>query len=79
MKDAHQAYVQILKTRYGNNLAPTAVDIEPSVYKFGGDATVDESELSVDLIDSLSACSIAQKNAGTNIYIEDTSCDDFGI
>ena len=78
MKNAHQAYVQILKTRYGNNLSPTPVDIEPEVYKFGGDASIDESELSVDLIDSLSTCSIAQKSAGTNI-VNDSMDDIFGL
>ena len=80
MKEAHQAYVQVLKTRYGENLQPTPVDIDPAVYKFGGDASVDESELSVDLIDSLSQCSLAQKTAGTPIY-NDTSVDDdiFGL
>ena len=41
MKAAKQAYVQLLKTRYGNNVPPTPVDIEPSVYSFGGDASVD--------------------------------------
>ena len=79
MKEAHQAYIQVLKTRYGSNIAPTAVDIDPAVYKFGGDATVEESELSVDLIDSLATSSIAQKSAGTNIYNEDTSDDIFGL
>lgn len=74
MKNAHQAYIQLLKTRYGNCLPPTPVDIEPEVYKFGGDASIDESELSADLIDSLSSCDIAQKSAGTNIYC-DTDID----
>lgn len=80
MKSANQAYVQLLKTRYGNNVLPTPVDIEPEVYKFGGDASVDESELSVDLIDSLSSCNIAQKPAGTSIYLSSESDDDiFGL
>lgn len=78
MKSAHQVYMQILKTRYGNNLAPTPVDIEPEYYKFGGDASVDESELSVDLVDSLSTCTVAQKSAGTAIYNSDLD-DQFGL
>jgi intein/homing endonuclease len=77
MKNSHQAYVQVLKTRYGSNIPPTPVDIEPEVYKFGGDATVNESELSVDLIDSLSNCVIAQKPAGSSIVID--SDDIFGL
>lgn len=77
MKNSKQAYVQVLKTRYGSNVPPTPVDIEPEVYKFGGDASVDESELSVDLIDSLSSCTISQKSAGTSITIEDD--DIFGL
>jgi hypothetical protein len=80
MKDAHQAYVQLLKTRYGNNVPPTPVDIAPETYMFGGDASVDESELSVDLISSLSSCDLAQKSAGTNIYSSVESDDDlFGL
>lgn len=71
MKNAHQVYMQILKTRYGNNLAPTPVDIEPEYYKFGGDASVDESELSADLVDNLSTSVTAQKSAGTAIYTND--------
>ena len=77
MKDAHQAYVQVLKTRYGDNVPPTPVDIDPEVYKFGGFASVDESILSADLVDSLSSCSISQKSAGTDI-VNDTD-DIFGI
>lgn len=77
MKKANQAYIQVIKTRYGDNVQPTPVDIEPEVYKFGGDALVDEAELSVDLIDSLSSCSIAQKNAGTDITVSDE--DIFGL
>lgn len=77
MKNSRQAYVQVLKTRYGSNIPPTPVDIEPEVYKFGGDATVNESELSVDLIDSLSNCVIAQKPAGSSIVID--SDDIFGL
>lgn len=83
MKAAKQAYVQLLKTRYGNNVPPTPVDIEPSVYSFGGDASVDESELSADLVDSLSSCASNFGSAGTNIYNDknsnDFSDDMFGI
>lgn len=81
MKEAKQAYVQILKTRYGNNIAPTPVDIEPTVYSFGGNAMVDEAELSADLVDSLSTCAIAQKSAGTDIYNGKSSSfdDEFGL
>ena len=73
MKAAKQAYVQVLKTRYGNNIQPTPVDICPETYLFGGDASVDESELSVDLVDSLSKCDVAasHSNAGTSIVIDD--------
>ena len=77
MKRAHQAYIQVLKTRYGESLPPTPIDIEPEVYKFGGDASIDESELSADLIDSLSSCDIAQKSAGTSVLSDDD--DIFGI
>lgn len=77
MKASHQAYVQVLKTRYGSNIQPTPVDIDPEVYKFGGDASVNESVLSADLIDSLSTCSISQKSAGTDI-VNDMD-DIFGI
>jgi hypothetical protein len=77
LKNANQAYVQMLKTRYGSVVPPTPVDIELPYYKFGGDAVVDESELSVDLIDSLSSCSIAQKSAGTSITVDDD--DIFGL
>jgi hypothetical protein len=77
MKNSHQAYVQVLKTRYGNNVPPTPVDIDPEVYKFGGYATVDDSVLSADLVDSLSSCSLSQKSAGTDIV---SDMDDiFGI
>ena len=69
MKIAHQAYVQLLKTRYGNNVSPTPVDIEPESYLFGGNASVDESELSADLIDQLATCNVNPGNAGTNINI----------
>ena len=80
MKAAKQAYVQVLKTRYGNCVLPTPVDISPEFYSFGGDASVDESELSVDLIDSLSSCASNFGSAGTNIY-NNTSADDdiFGL
>lgn len=80
MKEAKQAYVQVLKTRYGNNVLPTPVNISPEVYSFGGDASVDESELSVDLVESLSTCSLAQKSAGTQIYSDNDFSDDiFGL
>ena len=59
-------------------MQPIPVDIEPSTYKFGGDASVDESELSVDLIDSLSSSSFAQKPAGTDI-VADFDDDIFGL
>jgi hypothetical protein len=76
--ESHQAYVQVIKCRYCSPIAPIPVDIEPSTYKFGGDASVDESELSADLIDSLSSCDIAQKPAGTNI-VSDFDDDIFGL
>lgn len=80
MKEAKQAYVQLLKTRYGNNVLPVPVNISPEVYSFGGDAEVDESELSADLVESLSSCSIAQKSAGTSIYDDSALSDDiFGL
>lgn len=80
MKLAKQAYVQILKTRYGNNISPTPVDINPEVYLFGGDASVDESELSADLVDSLSSCASDFGSAGTNIYNNSSIDDDiFGL
>lgn len=77
MKAAKQAYIQVLKTRYGTNILPTPVDIEPEVYKFGGDAMVDESELSADLVDSLSSSMFAQTPAGTSITVDDD--DIFGL
>lgn len=77
LKNSKQAYVQLLKTRYGSTVPPTPVDIEPEVYKFGGDASVDESELSADLIDSLSTCSSNFGNAGTNISFDED--DIFGL
>ena len=72
MKSAHQAYVQVLKTRYGNNVPPTPVSIEPEHYSFGGNAEVDVSQLSADLIDSLASSSINSGSAGTTV----TSGDD---
>lgn len=71
LKQAKQAYVQILKTRYCNSVPPISVSIEPEVYKFGGDASVEESQLSANLIDNLSVCSIANKSAGTDIVYDD--------
>ena len=68
LKNANTAYVQLLKTRYGSSVPPIPVDIEPSTYLFGNVATVDESELSVDLVDSLASCSFASNaSAGTDI------------
>lgn len=72
----NQVYVQLLKTRYGELVPPTPVDIVPEVYKFGGDASVEESELSVNLVDSLASCSINTGSAGTSIIVDD---DDFGL
>ena len=77
MMAAKQAYVQVIKSRYCSPIAPIPTDIEPSTYKFGGDASVDESELSADLIDSLSSCEIAQKPAGTDIV--SNFDDEFGL
>lgn len=77
LKASHQAYVQTLKTRYGNCVPPTPVEIEPEYYRFGGNATVNESELSVDLIDSLANCSVNPGVAGTDILINDD--DLFGL
>lgn len=81
MKAANQAYVQVLKTRNGNNIPPTPVDIDPKFYSFGGDASVDESELSADLVDSLSSCASSFGSAGTNIYTDKSNSfdDNFGI
>lgn len=76
MKEAKQAYVQLLKTRYGSPVQPTPVDINPAVYLFGGDASVDESELSADLVDSLSSCASKYGSAGTNIYSDSSMSDD---
>lgn len=76
MLAARQAYVQVIKSRYCQPILPTPVDIEPSTYKFGGDASVDASELSADLVDSLASCSLSQKSAGTNIY-NDSIEEDF--
>lgn len=78
MMAAKQAYVQVIKSRYCPQILPIPVEIDLSTYKFGGDASVDESELSVDLIDSLSSCDIAQKSAGTNI-VTDFDDDIFGL
>ena len=78
MRASNQAYVQVIKSRYCQPIQPIPVDIEPSTYKFGGDASVDESELSVDLIDSLSSSSFAQKPAGTDI-VADFDDDIFGL
>lgn len=76
LKASKQAYVQLLKTRYGSTVQPIPVDIEPEVYKFGGtDAFVKESELSADLVDSLSTSTIINGSAGTNISINDDIFD----
>ena len=71
LKNSNRAYVQILKTRYCQSVPPISVDIDPAVYKFGGDASVDESQLSANLVDSLSTCSIANRSAGTDITIDE--------
>lgn len=76
LKASKQAYVQLLKTRYGSTVQPIPVDIEPEVYRFGGDASIDDSELSADLVESLSSCSINFGSAGTPINIDD---DIFGL
>lgn len=77
MKAAHQAYVQVLKTRYGNNVLPTPVDIAPEFYSFGGNAEIEESQLSADLIDSLATCSVNPGTAGTTVVVDDD--DIFGL
>lgn len=77
LKAAKQAYVQLLKTRYGSVVQPIPVDIDPAVYRFGGDASVDDSELSVNLVDSLSSCNLNIGSAGTNISVDDD--DIFGL
>ena len=77
MKTAKQAYVQMLKTRYGSSVLPIPVNIDPEYYKFGDEgAMVDDSELSVDLIAQLSTCDVNRGNAGTAITLDD---DDFSL
>lgn len=73
LKTQRRVYVQLLKTRYGSEVPPIPVDIEPEVYKFGGDASVDESELSVDLVDSIASVSANGNfgNAGTDINVDE--------
>ena len=77
MKASKQAYVQMLKTRYGSTVSPIPVAIDPEVYRFGGDATIDESTLSADLVDALSTSSINVSSAGTSITLDDD--DIFGL
>lgn len=77
LKYGGQAYVQMAKTRYGSNVLPTLVDVNPEYYQFGGYGMVNEDELSADLIDGLSSCCNDFNNAGTDIR---TDMDDiFGI
>lgn len=79
LKDSNQAYVQMLKTRYGSEVAPLAINIDLPIYRFGeGDAIVEEAQLSANLVDSLSSCSIATNNkVGTEIVMDDD--DIFGL
>ena len=67
LKYGGQAYVQMAKTRYGSNVLPTLVDVNPEYYQFGGYGMVNEDELSADLIDGLSSCCSDFNNAGTDI------------
>lgn len=77
LKYGGQAYVQMAKTRYGSNVLPTLVDVNPEYYQFGGYGMVNEDELSADLIDGLSSCCSDFNNAGTDIR---SDMDDiFGI
>jgi hypothetical protein len=74
------AYVQLLKTRYGNLIQPTPVSVSPEVFNFGGNASVDESELGSDLINEMYANSSSYGSAGTNIYNDSSmSNDSFGL
>lgn len=70
------AYVQLSKTRYGQIVLPIPIEVQPEVYKFGGDASVDTSELSADLVDSLSSISSNFGSAGTDII---NDIDVFGL
>lgn len=70
------AYVQLSKTRYGQIVLPIPIEVQPEVYKFGGDASVDTSELSADLVDSLSSISSNFGSAGTDIT---NDIDVFGL
>lgn len=70
------AYVQLSKTRYGQQLSPIPIQVDPIHYKFGGDASIDTSELSADLVDSFAACSSNFGSAGTDIT---NSIDIFGL
>lgn len=77
LKYGGQAYVQMAKTRYGSNVLPTLVDVNPEYYQFGGYGMVNEDELSADLIEGLSSCCSDFNNAGTDIR---SDMDDiFGI
>lgn len=77
LKASKQAYVQMLKTRYGSTVLPIPVNIDPEYYKFGDEgALVDDCELSADLITQLSSCEVNRGNAGTVITLDD---DEFGL
>lgn len=68
------AYVQLKKTRYGNEIAPILVDVDAPYYKFGyGESIVEESELSADKICDLASSPLSNKNAGTSIIADDDS------
>ncbi len=74
-KELHKAYVQLSKTRWSSELPPLEVAIDLAVYRFGGDASIDESELDVNLVDSLASCSSDFGDAGTDINIDDSEFD----
>lgn len=75
MKYGKCVKVQLLKTRYGEPLPPIDVHIEPEFYKFGGDASIPEQELSADAIADLSSCRVNTGSAGTSITVD----DDYGL
>lgn len=70
------AYVQLSKTRYGQQFSPISVQVDPEYYKFGGDASIDTSELSADLVDDLASRSSNFGSAGTDIT---NDIDIFGL
>lgn len=74
-KELHKAYVQLAKTRWSSELPPLEVAIDLAVYRFGGDATIDEAELGADWVDSLASCSSDFGDAGTDINIDDSEFD----